>query len=68
MKKKELQELRTKTKDELIKLLESKNKELSQLNLDKAMRRLTNSDLLRHTKKDIARIQTRLNMKELTNG
>jgi len=67
MKKKELQELRTKTKDELVKMLEEKNKELSKLNLEKSMKRMTNSAILRHVKKDIARINTRLSMKEVTN-
>lgn len=68
MKKKELQELRIKTKGELLKMLEEKNKELSKLNLDKSLRRMTNSAILKHVKKDIARIQTRLNMKEVIHG
>lgn len=58
MRKKDVHELHTKTRDELLKLLQDTNEELVKLTLEHLRAKLTNTNLVRGKKKDIARLLT----------
>ncbi len=66
MKKKEKEELFTKTVQELRKMLEEKRNELFQLSQDLAAGKLKNTRSIFHKKKNISRILTILREKELS--
>lgn len=65
MKKNQIKDLKTKKKDELIKMLVDNKGELFTLRLDNATKKLKNTRTIFHKRQDIARILTALKEKEL---
>lgn len=65
MKKKEKQELHTKTEEELLSLVRQARQELFKILLEKSQKKLKNTSVILHKKKEIARLLTILNEKEL---
>ncbi|MGB9706847.1 MAG: 50S ribosomal protein L29 [Microgenomates group bacterium] len=65
MKKKELQELRTKTKREILELIRKTEEELVKLRLEKEAGRLKDVHLVTKKSDDLARLKTILKEKEL---
>ncbi|MFB6212448.1 MAG: 50S ribosomal protein L29 [Candidatus Magasanikbacteria bacterium] len=64
MKDSDLQKLRNKSIDELLKKLKDKRKKLSDLQFDLSLGKTKNVSQIRETKKDIARILTLINEKK----
>jgi ribosomal protein L29 len=60
MKRKQVEELQTKTKAELLKLLEELKKEVQNAKIDIAMHKTMNTAQIKEKGKDIARVQTLL--------
>jgi len=65
MKKNTLSEFKSKSKEELHKLLLELREEVAKLLVERGSRKLKNVSLLREKKKDIARILTIIHQKEL---
>ena len=65
MKKNTLSEFKSKSKEELHKLLLEHREEVAKLLVERGSRKLKNVSLLREKKKDIARILTIIHQKEL---
>ncbi|MFW6110059.1 MAG: 50S ribosomal protein L29 [Patescibacteria group bacterium] len=61
----EAQELREKTEQELLELLASLRKELQKLRVEHRLEGLTDTNVLRAKRRDIARIMTVLEEKEI---
>ena len=61
MKKQVKEELKTKTKEELLKTLKDVRKEISKLSLDISLQKEKNTALLKTKKKEVTRILTFLN-------
>lgn len=68
MKRKELDELKTKSPEQLAKLVADLEKEKANLRLELAQGKLKNVHVLSKKKKDIARTMTILRTKVLTQG
>jgi len=68
MKKKDIQDLHTRTTEELIKTANEIKSELFDLSLELSMQKLKNTSLIKRKKDDLARIKTILRGKELQNG
>jgi len=62
MKKQIKDELKTKTKEELIKTLKDTRSEITKMSLDISMQKEKNTALLKTKKKEVTRILTFLNM------
>lgn len=67
MKRRDVKDLSTKSKEELMQMLTQLREEMKKNTLEIAMRKLKNVSVLREKKKDIARILTKIREKELTN-
>lgn len=67
MKRRDVKDLSTKSKEELMQMLTQLREEMKKNTLEIAMRKLKNVSFLREKKKDIARILTKIREKELTN-
>lgn len=65
MKKQIKEELKTKTKEELIKNLKDLRKEISKLSLEISLQKEKNTALLKTKKKEVTRILTLLNMPQV---
>jgi len=65
MKKKELQELRTKNKEELFQLIRKAEEELVKLRMEKEAGKLKNVHLITKRSNDLAKLKTILRQKEL---
>ncbi len=65
MKKQIKEELKTKTKEELIKQLRDVRNEISKLSLDISLQKEKNTALLKTKKKEVTRILTLLNMPQI---
>lgn len=65
MKKQIKEELKTKTKEELIKQLKDVRNEISKLSLDISLQKEKNTALLKTKKKEVTRILTLLNMPQI---
>ena len=62
MKRRQIKELSTKSKNELVALLVKEQEDLAKINLERKARRLKNVALISEKKKDIARINTFINI------
>jgi ribosomal protein L29 len=60
MKRRQVEELQTKTKAELVKLLDELKKEVQNAKIDIAMHKTMNTAQIKEKGKDIARVQTLL--------
>jgi len=60
MKRRQVEELQTKTKTELVKLLDELKKEVQNAKIDIAMHKTMNTAQIKEKGKDIARVQTLL--------
>jgi ribosomal protein L29 len=60
MKRKQVEELQTKTRAELVKLLDELKKEVQNAKIDIAMHKTMNTAQIKEKGKDIARVQTLL--------
>lgn len=65
MKKTVKEELKTKTKEEMIKSLKDLRKEISKMSIDISMQKEKNTALLKTKKKEVTRILTFLNMPQV---
>ncbi|EKD85648.1 MAG: hypothetical protein ACD_37C00665G0004 [uncultured bacterium] len=64
MKKKDLLEIKTKTKDELRRMIIDIKSEIGKLNIEQSLKKLKNTNAIKSKKRDIAALLTVLSMKE----
>ncbi len=63
MKKNDIVELRSKTRDELLRMLTDLREEVQKMGIDKAQGKLKNLNAVKRKKKDVARVLTFIKMK-----